>query len=238
MRTPDAAPRRHPKRSQALIGLIVAVLGFALVTQLRTAKESTRFASARQEDLVRILDDLTARGERLRVEIQDLERTRDRLSGAGGQDAAALEASRRRQDVLRILAGTVAATGPGIELSIKDPEHSVTSDVLLNTMQELRDAGAEALQVNTVRLTASSWFSDSAGSVFADGTALRAPYVFTAIGDPHTLSDAMGIPGGVVDVVTGRSGASTTVVERATVVVDALRALSTPRYARASSARN
>jgi uncharacterized protein YlxW (UPF0749 family) len=228
----------HAKRSQALIGLILAVLGFALVTQLRTAKQSSRFASARQEDLVRILDDLTARGERLRVEIQDLERTRDRLTGSGGADAAALEASRRRQDVLRILAGTVAATGPGIEVTIKDPEHAVTSDVLLNTMQELRDAGAEALQVNDVRLTASSWFSDAGGAVLADGTRLRAPYVFRAIGDPHTLSDAMGIPGGVIDAVTGRSGASTAVVERAKVVVDALRPLSAPRYARAASSRD
>lgn len=228
----------HSKRSQALIGLILAVLGFALVTQLRTTRESPRFASARQEDLVRILDDLTARGERLRAEIDDLQRTRDRLTGGAGQDAAALAESRRRQDVLRILAGTVAATGPGVVVTIKDPEQSVTADVLLDTMQELRDAGAEAIQVNDVRLTASSWFTDSGSAIVADGETLRAPYVFTAIGDAHTLADAMAIPGGVIDSVTGRSGASTTVSERTKVVVTALRPLSTPRYARAASGRD
>jgi uncharacterized protein YlxW (UPF0749 family) len=229
---------RHATRSQVLIGLILAILGFALVTQLRATKQSPKFASARQEDLVRILDDLTSRGERLRAEIQDLERTRDRLSGGAGQDAAALAESRRRQDVLRILAGTVAAAGPGVVVTIKDPEHTITSDVLLDTMQELRDAGAEALQVNDVRLTAASWFSDSGPTVVADGRPLRAPYVFTAIGDPHTLADAMAIPGGVIDSVTGRSGASTDVAERSRVVVDALRALSAPRYARAASGRD
>jgi uncharacterized protein YlxW (UPF0749 family) len=230
-----AEPRRHPLRSQLLIGLTLAVLGFALVVQLRAQQETSRFASARQEDLVRILDDLTTRGERLRGEIQELERTRDRLTGGAGQDAAALRESRRRQDVLRILAGTVAATGPGIEVTITDPEHTVTSDVLLDTMQELRDAGAEALQVNEVRLTAASWFTDEGTTVLADGKPLRAPYVFRAVGDPHTLADAMAIPGGVVDSVTGRSGASTDVVEREKVVVDALRPLSTPRYARAAT---
>jgi len=229
---------RHATRGQVLIGVILAILGFALVTQLRTAQQSPRFASARQEDLVRILDDLTARGERLRAEIQELERTRERLTGGAGQDAAALAESRRRQDVLRILAGTVAAAGPGVVVTIEDPEHAVTSDVLLDTMQELRDAGAEALQVNDVRLTAASWFSDSGATVVADGKPLRAPYVFTAIGDPHTLADAMAIPGGVVDSVTGRSGASTEVVERSRVVVSALRALSAPRYARAASGRD
>jgi uncharacterized protein YlxW (UPF0749 family) len=224
----------HPRRSQLLIGAILAVLGFALVVQLRTTHESSRFASARQEDLVRILEDLTARGERLRGEIDDLQQTRDRLTGGAGQDAAALEETRRRRDVLRILAGTVAATGPGIQLTITDPEHAVTADVLLDTMQELRDAGAEALQVNGVRLTASSFFTDAGPEVLADATPLRAPYVFLAIGDPHTLADAMEIPGGVIDSVSARSGASTEIDQRERVVVDALRPLSTPRYARAA----
>lgn len=223
------------RRGQALIGLIAAVLGFALVVQLRQTQQTSRFASARQEDLVRILDDLSARGERLRQEIEDLERTRDRLTGGAGQSAAALAESRRRQDVLRILAGTVAAAGPGIEFTIRDPERAVTSEVLLNTMQELRDAGAEAMQVNGVRLVGSSWFTDSRDGIVADGKPLRAPYVFRAIGDPHTLADALGIPGGVLDQVAGRGGASADVGEHTRVVVDALRPLSAPRYARAAS---
>jgi uncharacterized protein YlxW (UPF0749 family) len=105
-------------------------------------------------------------------------------------------------------------------------------------MQELRDAGAEALQVNGVRLTASSWFSDGPDGVLVDGETVRAPYVFRAIGDAHTLADAMEIPGGVIDSVSTRDGASTEVAERPRVVVDALRVLSTPRYARAASARD
>ena len=229
---------KHPPRSQLLIGVILAVLGFALVVQLRAADDDARFASARQEDLVRILEDLTARGDRLRAEIEDLERTRDRLTGGAGQDAAALEEIRRRRDVLQILAGTVAATGPGIELTINDPEHAVTADVLLDAMQELRDAGAEAIQVNGVRLTASSWFTDSGSGVLADAKPLRAPYVFRAIGDSHTLADAMEIPGGVIDSVRARSGATTEIVQRDTLVVDALRPLSTPRYARAASSQD
>lgn len=230
--------RRPPRRSQVLIGLILAVLGFALVVQLRTTQQAAPFAGARQEDLFRILSDLNARTERLRAEIDDLQRTRDRLTGGAGQDAAVLQETRRRQDVLRILAGTVAATGPGVLVTIEDPEHSVTADVLLDTMQELRDAGAEAMQVGEVRLVAASYFTDSDDGVLADGHPLRAPYVFRAIGDPHTLADAMTIPGGVEDAVSGRSGASARVEERSNVVVDALRPLSTPRYARAASGRD
>ena len=236
MTTPPAPERRrHPLRSQVLIGTILAVLGFALVVQLRTAQQSNQFASARQEDLVRILEDLTSRGERLRAEIAQLEATRERLTGGAGEGAAALEETRRRRDALRILAGTVAAIGPGIELTIEDPEHAVTADVLLDAMQELRDAGAEALQVNDVRLTASSWFADAPTGILADAKPLTAPYVFRAIGDPHTLADAMEIPGGVIDSVASRSGASTGIAQRDRLVVDALRPLSVPRYARAAA---
>lgn len=227
--------RRLSRRGQVMIGVLAAILGFALAVQLRSNQQTSRFASARQEDLVRILDDLSSRGERLRQEIAELEQTRDRLTGGAGQSEAALAESRRRQDVLRILAGTVAAAGPGIQFTISDPERTVTSEVLLNTMQELRDAGAEAMQVNGVRLVGSSWFTDTRGGLVADGKPLAAPYVFRAIGDPHTLADALGIPGGVLDQVAGRSGATTDIAERDRVVVDALRPLSAPRYARAAS---
>jgi uncharacterized protein YlxW (UPF0749 family) len=226
---------RMSRRGQISVGLLAAILGFGLAVQLRSTHQTSGFASARQEDLVRILDDLSARGERLRQEIEELEDVRDRLTGGAGQSAAALAESRRRQDVLRILAGTVAASGPGIEFTIRDPERSVTSEVLLNTVQELRDAGAEALQVNGVRLVGSSWFTDTRDGILSDGKPLGAPFVFRAIGDPHTLSAALRIPGGVLDQIAGRSGATADTRELDRVVVDALRPLSAPRYARAAS---
>ncbi len=229
--------KRLSFRSQLLVALLAGLLGFALVVQVRSAQQGSGLAGARQEDLVRILDDLTARSDRLRAEIADLERARDRLTSGVGQDAAALEESRRRADVLAILAGTAAARGPGVVVTVTDPERSVAADVLVDVLQELRDAGAEALQVNGVRLVASSYFADRAGGVVADGTALSPPYRFVAIGDPHTLADAMAIPGGVLDLVASKAGARAAVERRDSLVVDALRALSTPRYARPAEGR-
>jgi uncharacterized protein YlxW (UPF0749 family) len=231
MSEPRLTGPRHPLRSQALIGLTLAVLGFAFVVQLRTTHESTRFASARQEDLVRILDDLNGRGERLRLEIEDLERTRDRLTGGAGQDEAALQESRRRRDVLRILAGTVAASGPGIEVTITDPEHAVTADVLLDAMQELRDAGAEAVQINGVRVVADTWFADTDGGVEVSGTRVSPPYSVTALGDAATMASAMDIPGGVNESVRS-DGGDTTVRQAKALSVTALHTVEEPRYAR------
>jgi uncharacterized protein YlxW (UPF0749 family) len=97
-------------------------------------------------------------------------------------------------------------------------------------VQELRDAGAEALQINGVRVVASTSFADLKAGVVIDGATVASPVVVKAIGDPATLASSLAIPGGVTE--TARSQKVTVrVVKSATVEVDALRAPKTPRYA-------
>jgi uncharacterized protein YlxW (UPF0749 family) len=107
----------------------------------------------------------------------------------------------------------------------------VTPEVLLDAIQELRNAGAEAFQVGTVRIGVDSAFTGSGGSVSLDGTGLTAPYTITAIGDPPTLAAALAIPGGVLDTVR-RAGGTMEVTQADSVVVDALRQAREPLYAR------
>jgi uncharacterized protein YlxW (UPF0749 family) len=219
---------------KAVVAALVALLGFALATQVRTAGRSEAgLATARQEDLVRILDDLSARSQRLRSELADLQDTKARLTSGTDRRAAALDEARRRAPTHAVLAGTSAATGPGIVLSVSDPHGSVHADVLLDALEELRDAGAEAIQLGTVRVVASTYLIDRAdGGLIVDGQALQAPYRFLVIGDPRTLAAALDIPGGVLDSVERNDGASATVEQRSVVRVSALRPVTTPRYAR------
>jgi len=226
--------RLRPTRSTVLVGLLAGILGFALVIQVRSRQEADIFVGARQEDLAEILDDLNSREERLRLDIDELERTRERLTGSAGRDEAALVEARRRAEVLGILAGTLPATGPGLRLTIEDPAGTVTAEVLLDAIQELRDAGAEAMMLNGVRLVAASFVVRDGEGVAVDGTAISAPYRFVAVGDAQTLAAAMGIPGGVVDVVASLADARVVVDPRPSVLVDALRTLRPPVYARPS----
>lgn len=213
---------------------LLSALGFALAAQVSSDERSGQgLATARQEDLVRILDDLTSRAERLRGELSDLEVLKARLTTGTDRRQAALEEARRRARTLGVLAGTVAATGPGIVLTVSDPRGSVRADVLLDALEELRDAGAEAIQLGTVRVVAATYLVDNeGGGLLVDGVVLRAPYRFLVIGDPRTLAAAMAIPGGVIDAVARNPAAEAVVEERSVVRVTALRGLLTPRYAR------
>lgn len=234
----------HPRatRAQLVAAVLCGVLGFAAAVQVR-ANQDAGLTGLRQTDLVRILDDVSEREARLEAEARDLEETRDRVSGGSDRPLAALEEARARARVLGILAGTLPATGPGIELTVSDPRGEVGSDVLLDALQELRDAGAEAIEVSTVdgpavRVVASTSLvdvdpgaADHSSGVEVDGATLVSPYRFRVIGEPRTLAAALDIPGGVLDVLSQR-GAQGVVTERESVEITSLRAAPSPRYAR------
>ncbi len=217
-----------------LIGLLLALLGFGLVIQLQS-NTGSGLVGRRQDDLVRILDDLSSREERLRQQIAALENTRDRLSAGGDSSQAALQEARRRAADLGILAGTLAAEGPGIEMTITDPYHQVTAEDMLDAIEELRGAGAEAISVGPARIGLSSAFTQDTPTspIVVDGKSLTAPYQILAIGDPPTLATAMNIPGGVVDTVRSRD-AETQIVQQKRLVIRALREVRAPQYAQPS----
>lgn len=229
------------RRVDLLVAALLLVLGFALAVQVRSTQDDSLLTNARQEDLVQILDELSNRSDRLRAEVDVLTATRERLTTGTGASAAALAEARRRTQVLGVLAGTLPATGPGVFVRITDPRAEVSASVLLNALEELRNAGAEALQVEgtggggrvtAVRIVAQTFLTDSSEGIVVDGTALRAPYRFVAVGDPGTLAGAMAIPGGVEDAVR-QLGGGTEVTRATQVQVTALRPVTAPRYARA-----
>lgn len=240
--------RPRLRRVDVAVAVLLGLLGFAAAVQVRsTDSETGVLASARQEDLVAILDDLSNRSARLRQELATLNQTRDRLTQGRDTQAAAVAEARRRSQVLGVLAGTLPARGPGIVLTLTDPRGELGPEVLLDALEELRDAGAEAVQIAgsadpdtpeggagpVVRVVAGTSFveADQRGAVVVDGTVLRAPYRFSVIGDPATLAAALGIPGGVQDSVEQRGGTAA-VTRSETVRVTALRTLQRPRYAR------
>ncbi|MGY1775980.1 DUF881 domain-containing protein [Geodermatophilus sp. SYSU D00804] len=227
-----AAPRRPRQRLVAglLIGVLTLLLGFAIAVQVRSTDTGQALEGAREEELVAILDDLDLEEERLRAQIADQRSALRDLSDTDSRSAAALEDANERADALAVLNGTVAAEGPGLVMTIRDPEAQVRVADLLDAIQELRGAGAETMQIDGVRVGVSTAVTGVPGALQVDGRAVSAPYEVVVIGSPQDLQTAMSIPGGVVDRV-GRQGGSVDIEQRDRVVVDALRPLDEPQYA-------
>ncbi|WP_263730852.1 DUF881 domain-containing protein [Cellulomonas sp. SG140] len=224
-----SALRPRATRAQVLAGVLCAVLGFAIVVQLRQNGDSA-LSQLRQDDLVRLLDEASTRSDQLSREAADLQRERDQLVSGSNNRQAAIDAARRSAATQGILAGRLPAVGPGVRITITDSSGSVRPITMLNMLEELRNAGAEAVQLNDQRVTASSAFTGSTGAVQLDGTTLTAPYVWLVIGDPDTIATALDIPGGAMAYVRNDGGSGS--VDKLTEVhVDALRAAAEPRYA-------
>jgi uncharacterized protein YlxW (UPF0749 family) len=224
-----ARHRRDPQAS-ALIGLLTLLLGFAFAVQVRQTDTGQVLAGAREEDLVRILDELNARESRLREQIADQRSALQQLTSSDDQSSTALQEARSRAEAIGILNGTVAARGPGLEMTVRDPEGEVRVADLLDAIQELRGAGAETMQIDGVRVGVSTAVTGEPGALLLDGRPIEAPYEFVVIGDGQGMATALNIPGGVVQRISGRGG-SVTIRQSQEVVVDALRPLDEPQYA-------
>ena len=139
-------------------------------------------------------------------------------------EAARAEAARRLEEA-QIIAGTVPVSGPGVRIEIDDPQNRVSAELLLDAVEELRDAGAEVIELNdTVRLVMRSWFgTDQSGLLTADGVTLEAPYVIEAIGDPATLEAGARFRGGLVSEVEGeRVGGLVTIEQQESIAIDSV----------------
>lgn len=206
----------RPSRGQLTVGIALFVTSLIVVITLGSQAAQPDFTNVRQAELIQLLDNISAETRRLEDEARDLEAARTELiSGANREEAARQEAERRLQQA-EILAGVVPVTGPGVRISISDPEGKLTAELLLDAVEELRDAGAEVIELNdAVRLVMRSAFTTTEdGTVVADGVELRAPYLIDAIGDPATLEAGARFRGGLVSEVEGeRVGGSVLITQ-------------------------
>ena len=136
--------------------MLLAVLGFGLAVQLQSNSKTDSFSNAREDDLVRILDDQNSRIQRLQDQISDLQSAKQKLADSG--NTAARDEAQKQADALAILTGTAPAHGPGIEITITDPSQDLKAEDLLDVVEELRGAGAEVIQFGPVRIGTTSSF--------------------------------------------------------------------------------
>ena len=239
----DATPRRtgrdrllaaltaRPSRGQAVVGVLLATVGFAAMTQVQSNERDDTYSSLRQSDLIRVLDGLAGTSQRAEDEIDRLRQTRDDLRTSTSSRQAALEQARQEASTLSILAGTVPTVGPGVRITITDDRGEIQDDTLLDVVQELRAAGAEAMEFNDrVRVVAQTSVEDTGAGLAVDGQVLDAPYVIDVIGEPTTLAGSLDFATGPIDRVRDEGG-TVSFEEPDEVRIDSVVDRAPPRYA-------
>jgi uncharacterized protein YlxW (UPF0749 family) len=183
------------RRSQLTLAAVAAILGLLIVVQLRGQTGGSELQSKTAQDLSSIIANQSTENDRLRSEVTTLqnqlaELRADRASGATSVGQIASELGR-----LRAWSGVDPIAGRGIEVKISGEIDAGGVDELLN---ELRNAGAEAISIEDIRVIARTTVSGVPGSLDVDGFLLRDPFMIRAIGKPETLVGSLTRVGGII----------------------------------------
>jgi uncharacterized protein YlxW (UPF0749 family) len=185
------------RSAQLILTIVCLAFGVLLMAQFRTqgkiAKTQLTESSADQAQIISNLYDANVT---LRKEVVALEQQL-RASDEGTSQARAAELAADLQK-FRVVTGAAPAVGPGVELTI---EADVRREDVQDLVNELRNAGAEALALNGQRVTFRSAVTTDRGAIVLDGRRLIAPYVFAAVGAPETLERALTRKGGLVSYI-------------------------------------
>lgn len=220
-----------PGRSQVVVAALMLILGLGVVTQVRANDLDNSYAGYREQELIDLLTSLSVAAQRADAELARLEETRSDLRSATTRRQAALAEATSALDTYSVLAGLVPVSGPGVRMTITEATGRAQLDTMIDTIQELRNAGAEAISINgQVRVVAQTPIGETVGGLLVDDVELTAPYVVEAIGEPSTLSTGMSFRSGPVDQLEA-DGAEALVEELTAITIEVVRQPVKPVYA-------
>ncbi|HET6820691.1 MAG TPA: DUF881 domain-containing protein [Candidatus Limnocylindria bacterium] len=181
--------------AQISLFAVALLVGVLLVGQLRSQARPTEISSLSAQELSQLVDQLSERNRQLRAALADLQQTLREYNAAGTQGQSALDVS--REDLRRITAfgGLAPVEGQGIVLQVTGDLDAIALNDLLN---ELRNAGAEALAVDQIRITNRSVAIQGPVSLLIDGHQVGRTFTLSAIGSPEGLLSTMERPGGII----------------------------------------
>lgn len=185
------------RTAQITLSMICLIVGIMLVIQFRTQTKIQRtILSEPATNQAMIINSLYDSNVELRKQVDDLEQQIEQYDRSNVRSDLTTMASELNR--LRVVTGLSEATGPGVQLRTGA---KLTGEDVRDLINELRNAGAEALDVNEQRVVAQTPVVGDSGIVSVNGQPLQAPYVFRAVGQPDTIDRALLRQGGVLAIV-------------------------------------
>jgi len=181
--------------AQATLFAVAMLIGLLGVGQLNSQARPIEISRLSATELSTLIETLTARNRELRSGLADIREQLRQYEVSGPQGESALQVS--REDLRRITAfgGLAAVEGQGILMDVDGDLDAIALNDLVN---ELRNAGAEAIAVDGIRVTARSVATEGPRALELDGVEVGEKFTLRAIGSPDGLLGAMERPGGII----------------------------------------
>lgn len=185
---------RHP-RNAISIAIVALLLGVLVVVQIRAQSGGGGLGALSAQELTVLVANLNTRNDQLRTEIATLDQQLRALAARQARGETSI--GQLQTDLLRLRtwAGLDPVSGPGVRITIEGPIDGRAVEGLLN---ELRNAGAEAIAIEQIRAVVGTVVAGERGFLSAEGQRLPDPFEVSAIGNAETLTGTLTRAGGVI----------------------------------------
>ena len=205
------------KSYRVLIALVTIILTASITLQIRTMKKASSeisFAFVNDE----LKDTLLSWREKYQEAERNLENSNKELAEARKNAASRTHETEEIAAKLKInnmLFGLSYVTGNGIQIKVEDSKVTlITEDInmylvhdadLREILNELSNAGAEAVEINGERIIGTTCITCAGNIISINGTRISSPFIIKAIGNQETLYGANTRPGGYIQLMQNQT---------------------------------
>lgn len=210
----EASAKKKNRGGIVVIGVLALIIGLVIAVQINTTQGSDvggLITSAQVESLKAELRAVKTEKEAIYQELRTMEDRMAEIEADKTSDDAFLQSLSADLEKYKLYSGMLDVKGPGLIITLDDPVpteenpgdgYSVIMlryDLLLELVNKLKEAGAEAISINGNRITATTEITYANTNVNINGKATAPPYTVAAIGDPDTMESAITIRYGIID---------------------------------------
>jgi uncharacterized protein YlxW (UPF0749 family) len=219
-------------RSRLSVAAVALLLGILVVGQLRGQAGVPGLSALTATELTQLVANLTTGNDQLRSEIGELQRQESDLITAKQRGETTVDDLTKDLERIRAWSGITPVSGQGVVVSIQGP---IGGDGVEDVLNELRNAGAEALAVGGQRVVGGVVVAGTPGELSVENESLGDAFEIRAIGSPQILTGTLTRTGGVIaQVATAYPNARLTVTPIESMTLPASERTSPPTYARPS----
>ncbi|MCB6992186.1 DUF881 domain-containing protein [bacterium 210820-DFI.6.37] len=204
------------KKGIAIAAVLTFLIGFIISVQISTTAGDDQGALVPLAKLKGYEARLTQATEEKEAALEQLKTLEEQLASiqrdkAGESDSIRTMVEENQKN--KIAAGLTDVYGPGLRIVIKDPPVEASEEnetfsliaynyeYLLNVVNKLKEAGAEAISINGERIVQTTEISLAGDNININGKATAQPYTIDAIGPGDTMEAAVTIRAGVVEAM-------------------------------------
>lgn len=202
------------KRDALWIGSVCILLGVIMSLQFKTVQSKFlqgQTPSQKSAQLVGELTKLKNEKELLTSEINSLEGKLSEIESAESKGNVVIKNLNESLLKFKSFAGLTDVYGPGIEIFIDNPSKDINStyennlvydyEVIVNLVNELNAAGAEAISINNQRILGHTEIRAAGENININKVPQLAPFIIKVIGNSQTLEGALTGRFGIVSVI-------------------------------------